>query len=175
MVVQTRGMTDYFQTMELKCWVMYEANHVLNQRKVSYLIVTKSVAITGPPSKRIEGIKTLQEAGFDVVIRLSSLVEEFMDFDRLSGFGIERGNRSVPAYQCVGGSGNGSQKRITVGISTGTEGTALFRWKEYMNSNKDCCNLRLNTEKETFKIGNIKKSNINYLALPQIYVFSKKL
>lgn len=43
-----------------------------------------------PPSKRIEAILKLQESGYDVSIRLSPLIEEFMDFDRLNGLGIEQ-------------------------------------------------------------------------------------
>ncbi len=42
------------------------------------------------PSKRIEAILKLQEAGFDVSIRLSPLIEEFMDFDKLNSLGIEK-------------------------------------------------------------------------------------
>ena len=43
------------------------------------------------PSKRIDAIKKLQEAGFDVAIRLSPLMEEYMDFDKLNSLGIEKG------------------------------------------------------------------------------------
>lgn len=43
-----------------------------------------------PPSKRIEAILKLQQLGYDVSIRLSPLIEEFMDFERLNGLGIER-------------------------------------------------------------------------------------
>ena len=42
------------------------------------------------PSERIKAIKTLQDAGFDVAIRLSPLIEPFMDFDRLNGLGINK-------------------------------------------------------------------------------------
>jgi len=42
------------------------------------------------PSKRIDAIKRLQDAGFDVAIRLSPLIEEFIDFDKLNGLGIEK-------------------------------------------------------------------------------------
>ena len=42
------------------------------------------------PSKRIEAIKKLQENGFDVAIRLSPLIEEFIDFDKLNSLGIEK-------------------------------------------------------------------------------------
>ena len=42
------------------------------------------------PSKRIEAIKKLQDAGFDVGIRLSPLIEEYMDFDKLNSLGIQK-------------------------------------------------------------------------------------
>lgn len=42
------------------------------------------------PSKRIQAIKTLQEKGFDVAIRLSPLMEEYMDFDKLNSLGIKK-------------------------------------------------------------------------------------
>ena len=42
------------------------------------------------PSKRIAAIKKLQEAGFDVAIRLSPLIEEFMDFEKLNQLGINK-------------------------------------------------------------------------------------
>lgn len=43
------------------------------------------------PSKRIAAILKLQEAGFDVAIRLSPLIEEYMDFDKLNQLGIKKG------------------------------------------------------------------------------------
>ena len=42
------------------------------------------------PSKRIEAIKKLQDNGFDVAIRLSPLIEEYIDFDKLNKLGIEK-------------------------------------------------------------------------------------
>lgn len=42
------------------------------------------------PSKRIEAIKKLQDKGFDVAIRLSPLIPEFVDFDKLNSLGIEK-------------------------------------------------------------------------------------
>lgn len=42
------------------------------------------------PSKRIEAIKKLQDAGFDVAIRLSPLMEEYMDIDKLNTLGINK-------------------------------------------------------------------------------------
>lgn len=42
------------------------------------------------PSKRIEAIKKLQNNGFDVAIRLSPLIEEYIDFDKLNNLGIDK-------------------------------------------------------------------------------------
>lgn len=42
------------------------------------------------PSKRIEAILKLQKDGFDVAIRLSPLIEEFIDFDKLNSLGIKK-------------------------------------------------------------------------------------
>ena len=43
-----------------------------------------------PPSKRIEAIKKLQDGGFDVAIRLSPLIEEYIDFNKLNNLGIQK-------------------------------------------------------------------------------------
>ena len=43
------------------------------------------------PSKRIAAILKLQEAGYDVAVRLSPLMEEYMDFDKLNSLGIKKG------------------------------------------------------------------------------------
>lgn len=42
------------------------------------------------PSERIKAILKLQEAGFDVAIRLSPLIEEYIDFDKLNSLGIKK-------------------------------------------------------------------------------------
>lgn len=42
------------------------------------------------PSKRVEAIKKLQERGFDVAIRLSPIIPEFMDFEKLNSLGINK-------------------------------------------------------------------------------------
>ena len=42
------------------------------------------------PSKRIEAILKLQNAGFDVAIRLSPLIDEFIDYDKLNNLGINK-------------------------------------------------------------------------------------
>ena len=43
-----------------------------------------------PPSQRIRAIQALQAEGYDVAIRLSPIIEEYMDFDKLNDLGIER-------------------------------------------------------------------------------------
>lgn len=43
-----------------------------------------------PPSQRIEAIKMLQNAGFDVSLRLSPFIPEYVDFERLNNLGIDK-------------------------------------------------------------------------------------
>lgn len=43
-----------------------------------------------PPTKRIQAILKLQSLGYDVSIRLSPLIEEFMNFDILNSSGINQ-------------------------------------------------------------------------------------
>lgn len=42
------------------------------------------------PSKRIKSILKLQDLNFDVAIRLSPLIEEYMNFNKLNGLGINK-------------------------------------------------------------------------------------
>lgn len=42
------------------------------------------------PSKRIEAILRLQEYGFDVALRLSPFIPNFVDFERLNSLGIDK-------------------------------------------------------------------------------------
>lgn len=42
------------------------------------------------PSQRIKALLRLQKEGFDVAIRLSPLMPEYMDFDKLNSLGIEK-------------------------------------------------------------------------------------
>lgn len=122
-IVRLGGMTDCFQPCEREHRITYETIKALNQRGISYLIVTKSAMVTAPeymllldrklahiqitvtslddraaaqyeraspPSQRLRAILALQEAGYDVAIRLSPVIEEFMDFDALNSLGIEK-------------------------------------------------------------------------------------
>lgn len=120
------------------------------------------------PSKRIEAILKLQEAGFDVAIRLSPLIEQHMDFDRLNGLGIRKAvveflrvnswiekwfNIDYSKYT-VSQSGYkhlplAEKKRVISKIKipeiTVCEDVTEHYdyWREHFNPNKeDCCNLR---------------------------------
>ncbi len=125
-ILRLGGMTDCFQPLESTEKVTYQTIKLLNQRKIGYLIVTKSALVASDeymeimdkdlahiqitvttlddefylrrkyekaslPSERIAAILKLQEAGFDVAIRLSPIIEEFMDFDKLNSLGIRKG------------------------------------------------------------------------------------
>lgn len=120
------------------------------------------------PSKRIEAIKKLQDNGFDVAIRLSPLIEEYIDFDKLNNLGIIkaeveflRANHWIKKWFNVDYSKftikqNGyehlpleEKKRIINKIKIPSisvcedEDEAYEYWKNHFNPNKeDCCNLR---------------------------------
>jgi len=120
------------------------------------------------PSKRIEAIKKLQENGFDVAIRLSPLIEEYVDFDKLNNLGIEKAiveflrvNHWIEKWFDIDYSKftlkeNGykhleldEKKRILSKVKIPTisiceDVTEHYEyWKNNFNPNKeDCCNLR---------------------------------
>lgn len=120
------------------------------------------------PSKRIAAIKKLQDAGFDVAIRLSPLMEEFMDIDKLNTLGINKAiveflrvNTWIKKWFDIDYSKftvkqNGYQhmpleekKRILSKIKIPVisvcedESEAYEYWQNNFNPNKeDCCNLR---------------------------------
>lgn len=120
------------------------------------------------PSKRIEAIKKLQEKGFDVAIRLSPLIEEFIDFEKLNKLGIEKAqveflrvNHWIKKWFDVDYSKftikqSGyehlpleEKKRIINKIKIPSvsvcedENEAYKYWTDNFNPNKeDCCNLR---------------------------------
>lgn len=120
------------------------------------------------PSQRIEAILKLQKAGFDVAIRLSPLIEDYIDFEKLNSLGIEKaqveflrvnhwiekwfdvdyskftinqgGYRHLPLEE---------KKRIIEKIKIPEisvcedEDEAYDYWTNNFNPNKDdCCNLR---------------------------------
>ena len=120
------------------------------------------------PSKRIEAIKTLQKAGFDVAMRISPLIESYMDFPRLNSLEIDkciveflRVNSWIEKWfkidyskYTVSQSGYkhlplSEKKRIIEqikipSITVCEDVTEHYEyWKEHFNPNKeDCCNLR---------------------------------
>lgn len=122
-----------------------------------------------PPSQRIQAIQVLQEKGYDVAIRLSPIIEEYMDFKSLNLLGIERcvveflrvNSWIKQWFQGVDFSkytlyqGGYSHlpleekqrilDRIQIPQKTVCEDvTEHYRfWRDYVNPNKeDCCNLQ---------------------------------
>lgn len=121
------------------------------------------------PSQRIEAIKKLQENGFDVAIRLSPIIEEYINFDKLNNLGI---NKAIVEFLRVNHwikkwfnidyskyvlkqSGYehlplDEKKRILSkikipSISICEDYTLHYEyWKEHFNPSEDCCNLRRN-------------------------------
>ena len=197
-------MTDCFQPIELKYRTTWRTIKALNERKIPYLIVTKSdivardeyietmdkdlahiqVTVTcfdddlykkldyekaALPSKRIQAIEKLQAEGFDVQIRLSPFIPEFVDFDVLnnikcdkmvveflrvntwikkwfdidfSDYTVKQGNYNhLPLDKKIEYIEKIKGKRITV---CEDEDEAYAYWKEHFNPNKDdCCDLRM--------------------------------
>jgi len=121
------------------------------------------------PSKRIAAIKKLQDNGFDVAIRLSPLMEEYMDFDKLNGLGIEKGvveflrvnhwimkwfDVDFSQYTLKSGGYSHLPLEEKIRILGKIKGMNLTvcedvnnhynYWKFHFNPNKeDCCNLRV--------------------------------
>lgn len=109
-IVRLGGMTDCFQPLEAQKHITLSAIELLNKYKVGYLIVTKSdliceymnvldkdrahiqISTTWIPcekavstERRIRAIEKLYAEGFDVAVRLSPYVPQFVDFNRLNG------------------------------------------------------------------------------------------
>ena len=114
-VVRLGGMTDCFQPIEQKYSVTRNTIRLLNERGVHYLIVTKSdlvlqcmndmredlahiqISTTFAPcekavstERRIKAVETLQEAGFDVAVRLSPFIPQYVDFDTLNAIKCDK-------------------------------------------------------------------------------------
>lgn len=108
-IVRLGGMTDCFQPLEKQERVTKGTIMLLNKYGIEYLIVTKSdliceymnildkqlahiqVSITWIPAekavsteRRIRAVEKLHQEGFDVAVRLSPYVPQFVDFDRLN-------------------------------------------------------------------------------------------
>lgn len=115
--IRLGGMTDCFQPCETTHKATYGTIKLMNERKIPYLIVTKSDLVASDeymqildkklahiqitvtttddelslkyekavvPSRRIAAIEKLQSAGFDVALRLSPFIPEFIDYEKLN-------------------------------------------------------------------------------------------
>lgn len=114
-IVRLGGMTDCFQPLEEKMQVTRAMIELLNRYGIGYLIVTKSdliceymsildknlahiqISTTWIPcekavstERRIRAIEKLHEAGFDVAVRLSPFVPQFVDFERLNSIKCDK-------------------------------------------------------------------------------------
>ena len=134
-----------------------------------------------PPSERVKAIIKLQKKGFDVQLRLSPFIPQYIDFDRLNNLGIDkicieflRVNPWIKKWFNIDYSEytvkqNGyqhlplSRKKQYISRITGfkemtvceDEDNAYQYWKYNFNHNKeDCCNLR--------KINDAKKNACFY-------------
>lgn len=193
-VVRLGGMTDCFQPLELAFRVTYETIKALNEQHVHYLIVTKSdlvwmyrhildkelahiqITTTWIPcekavstERRIKAIEGLCAEGFDVAVRLSPYVPQFVDFERLNSIKCNkiiieflRVNHWIKKWlpldysdYTVKQSGYEhlplSKKIEHLSKVTGFDEVSVCEdvtehyeyWKECVNHNKeDCCNLR---------------------------------
>lgn len=112
--IRLGGMTDCFQPIEKVHKITYETIKMLNEKKIPYLIVTKSAMVAddeymaildkelahiqitvtttddelsktyekaNAPSERIKAIEKLQANGFDVSLRLSPFIPEYIDLN----------------------------------------------------------------------------------------------
>lgn len=203
--VRLGGMTDCFQPLESVFGVTLETIKLLNEKRIPYLIVTKSNLVADDvymcaldkdlahiqisltctddemykmldyekaplPSKRIEAIEKLSEAGFDTQVRLSPFIPEFIDFDVLNAIRCDKilveflrvnswiqkwfnidysqyalsqgGYNHLPLYRKLELIKNITGfERVTV---CEDEDRAYEYWKHHFNPNKeDCCDLRL--------------------------------
>lgn len=124
------------------------------------------------PSKRIEAILKLQNAGIDVSIRLSPIIPEFMDFKKLNSLGIKkaiveflRANGFIKKWFKIDYSRHiiyeGGYYHLTLddkinilkkieipSISVCEDVSSHYEyWKYCFNPNKeDCCNLKIKGE-----------------------------
>lgn len=131
-----------------------------------YLCATYEKA--SPPSERIKAILKLQALGFDVAIRLSPIIEEYMDFEKLNALGIKKAiveflrvNSWIKKWFDIDyskftekQSGYShlpleEKKRILAKIKIPEISVCedftehFFYWQENVNPDKDdCCNLR---------------------------------
>lgn len=193
-IVRLGGMTDCFQPLEKQTQVTKGTIMLLNKYGIGYLIVTKSdlvceykdildkdlahiqISTTWIPcekavstERRIRAIETLHAAGFDVAVRLSPYVPQFVDFERLNSIKCDkiiveflRVNHWIKKWlpldyseYTVKQSGYEhlplSRKIEYLSKVTGFDEVSVCEdvsehfeyWKECVNHNKDdCCNLK---------------------------------
>ena len=193
-VVRLGGMTDCFQPLEASAHITQKTIELLNQYGIGYLIVTKSdmvceymnlldkslahiqMTITFAPcekavsmERRIKAVEKLYNAGFDVAVRLSPFIPQFVDYERVNRINCNkiiveflRVNHWIKKWLPLDYSGytvkqSGYQhlplsKKIEYlskitgfdEVSVCEDVTEHFEyWKEAVNFNKeDCCNLR---------------------------------
>lgn len=193
-IIRLGGMTDCFQPLERREQVTKGTIELLNKYGIGYLIVTKSdlvceymnildkqlahiqISTTWIPcekavstERRIKAIETLYAAGFDVSVRLSPFLPQFVDFDRLNSIKCNkiiveflRVNHWIKKWLPLDYSDytvkqSGYQhlpleKKIEyLSKVTGFDEVSVCEdvtehyeyWKEAVNFNKeDCCNLR---------------------------------
>lgn len=193
-IIRLGGMTDCFQPLETKWRNTKHTIELLNQYGIGYLIVTKSdliceymdildkdlahiqISITWIPcekatstERRIKAIEKLYAEGFDVAVRLSPYVPQFVDFARLNSINCNkiiveflRVNHWIKKWLPLDYSDytvkqSGYQhlpfeKKIEyLSKITGFDEVSVCEdvsehfeyWKECVNHNKeDCCNLR---------------------------------
>lgn len=193
-IVRLGGMTDCFQPLEKQAGITKQTITLLNKYGIGYLIVTKSdlickymdvldkqlahiqISITFAPcekavsmERRIRAVEKLHAAGFDVAVRLSPYVPQFVDFDRLNSIKCDkiiveflRVNHWIKTWlpldyseYTVKQSGYEhlplSKKIEYLSRVTGFDEVSVCEdvtehfeyWKEAVNYNKaDCCNLR---------------------------------
>lgn len=192
--VRLGGMTDCFQPQERLYGVTREAIRALNARGVNYLIVTKSdmvaeymhildkdlahiqISTTWIPcekavstERRIAAIELLHASGYDVAVRLSPYVPQFVDFERLNAIRCDkiiveflRVNHWIRKWlpldyseytvKHAGYEHLPLEKKIEyLSLVTGFDQVSVCEdvtehylyWRECVNYNKnDCCNLR---------------------------------
>ena len=201
-ILRLGGMTDCFQPLELRYRNTYKIIKYLNQKRIGYLIVTKShlvandeyikiydkelahfqVTVTTTddkqsleyekasiPTKRIAAIEKLQGLGFDVQLRLSPFIYEYIDFDILNNVKCDkilveflRVNHWIKKwfdidYKKFTHKENGYNhlpltiKKEMIKNITGFKEITVCEdcsshydyWRNYVNNNReDCCNLR---------------------------------
>lgn len=123
--IRLGGMTDCFQPIENVFGVTLQTIKMMNERRLPYLIVTKSDLVSDDvymcamdkdlahiqisltctddnlfkqmkyekaplPSRRIKAIEKLHANGFDVQVRLSPFIPQFIDFDILNNINCDK-------------------------------------------------------------------------------------